>query len=120
MALDFSKAFDTVPHHKLLEAVKKANITKKAGRWVQSWLQHCSFEVKIEDKLSTSREMRSGVKQGSCLGPLAFIIFLNPLLEKLNNLSNSSKQSTTYGDLSSRVHVQAYAEDITFIVQFPR
>ena len=119
IALDFKKAFDTVPHDKLLEAIHQTGIRGKVGEWISSWLEECEFEVQIEDARSTSKKITSGVKQGSCLGPLSFIIFLNTLLEELNNVTGNHSYTTTYKDLSERVHIQCYADDISLIYQFP-
>ena len=120
IALDFKKAFDSVPHDKLLEALYLAGVKGQVGEWVTSWLEDCNFEVQIEDARSKPKDITSGVKQGSCLGPLAFIVFLNTLLDELNSITNSEKTTTTYGDLSERVHIQCYADDISLIYQFPK
>ncbi len=78
------------------------------------------FEVKIEDKLSKPRELKSGVKQGSCLGPLCFIVYINSLIESLLKGANSTNQSTTYKALDARCHLQAYADDITLMIKFQK
>ena len=67
--------------------MKEAKITNKAGRWVESWAKGGQFEVKIGDELSDPREVRSRVRQGSCLGPLCFIIYINSLIEALLKVS---------------------------------
>ena len=120
IALDFKKAFDSVPHDKLLEALHLARVRGQVGQWVASWLEDCNFEVQIEEARSKPKNITSGVKQGSCLGPLAFIVFLNTLLNELNGITNSKKTTTTYGDLSERVHIQCYADDISLIYQLPK
>ena len=120
LALDFAKAFDTVPHDKLLESIKDAKIMGRAGEWVQSWAQYGQYEVKIGDKFSKPREIRSGVRQGSCLGPLCFIIFINSLIESLLEVSKKINQSSTFKSLDGRCYLQVYADDITLMIQFPQ
>ena len=120
VALDFRKAFDTVRFDKLIIAMNEAGVKGQALEWIKSWAYDNQFQVKIGDKLSQPRKLISSVKQGSCLGPLGFIVFINSLLEDLSRIKPSNLQNTTYGDLTERVHFQCYADDITLITQFPK
>ena len=120
MALDFKKAFDTVRFDKLVLAMEEAGVRGKALDWIKSWTYNNNFRVKIGDKLSKPRKLRSSVKQGSCLGPLGFIIFINSLLRDLERVVPSKQQNTTYHGLQIRAHFQCYADDLTLILQFPK
>ena len=120
MALDFKKAFDTVRFDKLLLAMEEAGVSGEALKWIRSWTYDNKFQVKIGDELSQPRKLRSSVKQGSYLGPLGFIVFINSLLEDLAQVKLSDHQNTTYKGLKERAHYQCYADDLTLITQFPK
>ena len=74
--LDFSKAFDKVDHQILLKKVESLGITGKLLQWIKIFLTNRQQQVKILDVLSPKEWVRSGVPQGSVLGPLLFLIML--------------------------------------------
>ena len=80
VCLDFAKAFDTVDHEVLIEEMGKAGIEHTALTWMSNWILGDMFQCRIGETLSEQKEITSGCKQGSCLGPLAFIVFINSLL----------------------------------------
>ena len=74
--LDFSKAFDKVDHRILLKKAESVGITGKILKWIEAFLSNRQQRVRIGDVLSAREWVRSGVPQGSVLGPLLFIIML--------------------------------------------
>ena len=77
--MDFSKAFDKVPHGRLLHKVKSHGIQGEVSKWIQNWLLDRSKRVVVESCFSNWRPVTSSVSQGLVLCTLLFFIYTNDL-----------------------------------------
>ena len=98
---DFSKAFDLVSHGVLLSKLFSIGVRDPLLSWIRSFLLLRSMRVVVGGRVSEPRPVTSGVPQGSVLGPLLFIIYVNHLPSYLRN------------------KVQFFADDLKLYVSFP-
>ena len=77
--IDLQKAFDTIDHEILLQKLKAIKFSESTIKWFKPYLFERIFLVNIENKLSDFRKISCGVPQGSILGPLLFLIYVNDM-----------------------------------------
>ena len=84
--IDYRKAFETLDHSLLLNKLRNFGFSKSSLDWVKSYLGNRRHVVKCGDIMSREVRVEYGVPQGSILGPLYFILYVNDLLDKMSDV----------------------------------
>ncbi len=100
--IDFSKAFDSISHPKLLYKLTKYGINGKFYEWISAFLHGRNQYVDIDGSQSEFGQVSSGVPQGSVLGPILFIIYVDDIFS-----------------IISKSHAQLYADDLKLSIALP-
>ena len=95
--LDLSKAFDKVPHRRLIKKLEAHGIGGDVKGWIEDWLSDRKQRVCINGEKSDWGTVTSGVPQGSVLGPLLFIIYLNDMDQNISSSLSKFADDTKLG-----------------------
>ena len=84
--MDFQKAFDTVPHRRLLSKVRTYGFNENMINWIEQFITGRTQRVRIDGEFSESKVVISGIPQGSVLGPFLFLVFVNDMPELVESM----------------------------------
>jgi hypothetical protein len=85
IVINFSKAFDLVLHDRLLMKIAISGVDSRIVAWVREFLRGRTQRVKVRGELSEEVRVTSGVPQGSVLGPLLFLVYINDIWRNIES-----------------------------------
>lgn len=119
--LDFSKAFDTVPHRRLIHKIEHFGISPTVCTWISSFLTGRYQKVVISGESSTWLPVTSGIPQGSVLGPLLFSLYINDIhygMTQGTKVNLFADDSIIYREIKSRRDCQILQSDIDVLTEW--
>ena len=119
LVLDFSKAFDGVPHQRLLRILEHFGVRDTIHSWIASFLSGRTQSVVVEGSSSDRVPVVSGVPQGSVLGPMLFLLFINDLPEKITSNSRLfADDCIVYRQIKGISDCEALQEDLNMLAEW--
>ena len=117
--IDFSKAFDTVPHQRLLSKLKYYGITGEAYNWIQIWLTQRTQLIVLDGECSDLAPVLSEVPQGTALGPLMFLLYINDISKHINSsLRLFADDCLLYRVISCREDAASLQDDLNRLFEW--
>ena len=117
--LDFQKAFDKVPHQRLILKLKSHGMGNSIIKWIEQWLIDRRQRVVVDGEVSSWKSVLSGVSQGSVLGPILFLVYINDLEEgvigKILKFADDTKLFTKTKEIGDKKYLQ---DDIDKLVKW--
>ena len=78
--LDFARAFDSINHLRLISKLYDMGVPRKLTKWIENYLEKRVIRTRLNNTVSSSREILCGVPQGSIIGPILFLCYINDLV----------------------------------------
>jgi ribonuclease P/MRP protein subunit RPP40 len=111
--LDFQKAFDKVPHRRLMLKINSLGISGSILKWIENWLQDREQKVVMLGSSSRWIKVKSGVPQGSVLGPLLFLIYINDIDEVVaSKILKFADDPKLYGVVANQQDIERLKNDL--------
>ena len=116
--LDYAKAFDKVDHQLLLSKLQLYGFHSKIIRWIESFLTNRSQQVIVDGHMSITTPIISGVPQGTVLGPILFLIFINDIASCVSHstlrcFADDTRICRSISDLNNVHELQSDLEEVT-------
>ena len=113
LLLDFSKAFDSVPHERLLVKLDFYGIRGNMLNWIKAFLTNRKQSVSVNGIFSSSKSVVSGVPQGFVLGPVLFLLFINDISTSIQSkLRLFADDCVLYREIATPQDCQALQKDL--------
>ena len=111
--LDFKKAFDSVPHKRLIGVLRQYGVTGRTLNWMTDFLSGRQQRVVINDSRSSWQPVKSGKLQGSVLGPVLFLIYINTIPDKIaSKIYLFADDAKLYRQIEDKLDVTRIHEDL--------
>ena len=119
--LDFAKAFDKVPHQRLIKKLEFYNLDKHAIGWITSFLSGRSQSVVVDGHSSGESPVLSGVPQGTVMGPLLFLLFINDISADVSSsIRLFADDCLIYRDIRSPRDAELLQQDLNKVVDWSK
>ena len=108
--IDYQKAFDTVNHNRLIKKFRELNFGNEVCTWLYSYLSNRTQNTFVNNTVSSSLPISYGVPQGSVLGPLLFIVYLNDITKCVHDCKYFlyADDIVLYKDIDSLIHPNGF------------
>ena len=111
--MDFAKAFDKVPHRRLGQKLDYYGVRGSTLRWISDWLSERTQQVILDGTFSDSADVLSGVPQGSVLGPILFLLFINDLPDNIrSSIRLFADDCVLYRNITTQRDCEILQEDL--------
>ena len=117
--LDFRKAFDSIPLRRLIEKLKSDGLSGKLLEWISDFLMSRTMKVGLRGSFSALLEVLSGVPQGSVIGPLLFLLYVNDLPDWiLSSMQMFADDTKLWRVIRSKMDIDLLQEDLNSLAHW--
>ena len=117
--VDVQKAFDKVPHQRLLLKLKAHGIINDVINWIEKWLTHRRQRVIVDGEILNWKSVLSGVPQGSVLDTILFLIYINDLEEDISSkVLKFADDTQIFSKFANDTDKQSLQEDLDKLVKW--